>query len=584
MSTIMQPAAFFSYSHHDDNHDHGYLTKLRDRLSGEVRSHHAKEFPIFQDRNSIEWGQNWIERITESLRGVTFLIPIITPNYFASEACLDELRQFAEYGKNVNRNDLILPIYYIRCEQMETNTTPDDELVNLIKDHQYKDWRDLRGKSLKLVKFNERLEELALDITNAIDRLQKSDETILDSSSDISGQLDERFAKDEKLIEKKYTQTLIVDKNQNKCFKNINDAIKASNMGDKIVIRPGIYDESIIINKNLEIVGEGDSNNIVVRAAERSVLASVASHGCVKNISLKQVSGNWFCVDIPFGSIVIENCEITSQESPCVGIHHGANPLLKHNSIHGSAQCGVFIFDNARGILEDNDIFDNSFSGIEIKNFANPILRLNRIRDGKQGGILVHKDGLGIFENNEIFKNIAGIEIRDGGNPNIRYNKIYNNKESGIIVTNYGLGILEHNDISDNGHDGVGIRSNGNPILRHNSIRDGKQGGIFVLDGGFGVLENNDIFGNESDAVAIKSQGNPKLRHNRIYRGKSDGIYIWDNGLGVIEDNDIFGNVHGIEVEKNSNPILQRNMIHDNKQFGVRIQDSGRGILEANEI
>ena len=83
-----QPLAFMSYSHFDDYHDRGYLTKFRERLSGEVRALTAKDFPIFQDREDIEWGQNWRKRITESLHAVTFLIPIITPNKIFSGWCL----------------------------------------------------------------------------------------------------------------------------------------------------------------------------------------------------------------------------------------------------------------------------------------------------------------------------------------------------------------------------------------------------------------------------------------------------------------------------------------------------------------
>jgi len=579
MSIIKQPAAFFSYSHHDDIHDGKYLTKLRKRLSGEVKTHTSKEFPIFQDRDSIEWGQNWKERIAESLQVVTFLIPIITPNYFASEACCDELRHFAEHEKNLNRNDLILPIYYVTCKQIESKSRS-DELGNLIKDHQYIDWRRLRGRGQKIVKFNQKLEKAALSISSAIDRLQESQETIFEMSDDIAKNL----TKYEQSSEKTSQKRLIVDKNQTECYQFINDAIMAANAGDQIVIRPGIYDESIIINKSLEIMGEGDSGSIVVKASDKSVVLSVAQNGCIKNISLKQIGGNWFCVDIPYGSIEIEECDISSQGSSCVGIHHGANPLLKQNHIHGGAQSGIFIFDNGRGVLEENDIFDNSFSGVEIRNFSNPIVRSNKIHDGKQGGVLVHNNGLGVFENNDIFKNIIGIEIREGGNPTFKNNMIHDNRENGIIVVNGGLGILEHNDIFKNGYDGVAIRSKGNPVFRHNKIRDGKTGGIFILDGGRGVLKHNNIFRNASDGVAIKSKGNPKLRHNRIYGGKSDGIYVWEGGLGIIEDNDIFENFHGVEIETNSNPTLQCNMIHENKKHGICIQNKGRGILELNEI
>lgn len=588
-----QPLAFMSYSRFDDEHDNGYLTKFCKSLSEEVRAHTGKDFPIFQDRESIEWGQNWKERITESIQVVTFLIPIVTPNYFASEPCRDELTQFIEREKRLNRKDLILPIYYITYPKMEKGAKPAaDEFIKAIKAHQYRDWRNLRGKKPKSVKYNQGLTKLALEIRSAIDLLQESQEATFEKSLDgirsalsqDNAQLVENQNKNNEISKNLAERILVVDKNQTGSYSSINEAIMAASPGDRIIVHPGIYEEGLIINKPIEVVGEGDIGSIVVRATNKSALISITPKGLISNLSLQQAGGNWFCVDISYGSIEINRCDITNQGSSCVGIHHGANPLLKCNRIHNSAQGGIFVFDNGEGILEENDIFENAFSGVEIKNFSKPVLRLNRIHDGKQGGVLVHDNGLGLFENNDIFDNISGVEIRSGGNPILNRNQIYNNKEGGVIVHDNGLGILEDNNIFGNGYDGVGIRSKGNPILRHNRIYDGLQGGVFILDEGLGVLENNDIFGNSSDAVAIRSKGNPQLRHNRIFNGKSDGVYIWENGMGVIEDNDIFGNIFGLEIKNESNPIVQRNSIHENKNNGIRILEKGRGILEMNDI
>src|SRR5919108_3768053 len=107
-----QPAAFMSYAHSDDKY--GHLTVFRERLGDEVRALLGAEFPIFQDHKDILWGQNWRERIEESLDEVTLLIPIVTPSFFASESCRDELRRFLERERKLKRTDLVLPVYYIR--------------------------------------------------------------------------------------------------------------------------------------------------------------------------------------------------------------------------------------------------------------------------------------------------------------------------------------------------------------------------------------------------------------------------------------------------------------------------------------
>lgn len=395
---------------------------------------------------------------------------------------------------------------------------------------------------------------------------------------------DETLAVEKDLSSK--VRTLVVGKQGRHNYKEIAVAIKDANPGDRIKILPGDYDESLIIDKpNLEIIGEGNRKNIIIRAKGQEVISFKTTSGRVANLTLQQMGGNVFCVDIAQGILELENCDIISQGIACVGIHDEANPRLSHNLIHDSKQSGVFIFNKGFGTLEDNEIFRNTYSGIEIAAYANPMLRHNIIRDGKQSGVFVHDRGYGILEENDIFGNVlAGIEIKNEANPTLRRNKIHHNQKNGILIQEYGLGVLEENEIYGNEYDGVGVRSFGNPTMRRNRIFCSKQGGIFFFNNAYGTLEENDIFENRSDGVAIREASNPTLRRNRIFDGKSNGIYIWESGLGLFEDNDVFGNFHGIEIKSESNPAIRGNLIRDNKQAGVLIQENGSGVFENNEI
>ena len=58
------------------------------------------------------------------------------------------------------------------------------------------------------------------------------------------------------------------------------------------------------------------------------------------------------------------------------------------------------------GLLEDNDIYGNTLSGVWIKTDANPVLRRNKIYDGKESGVCVFSNGRGVLEDNEIFNNL----------------------------------------------------------------------------------------------------------------------------------------------------------------------------------
>src|SRR5215210_599924 len=114
---MKKPVAFMSYAHRD-NKD-GRLSQLRERLSNEVSVRRGEDFEIFQDRDDIRWGQDWKERIEESIDEVTFLIPIVTPSFFRSKHCRNELKRFLDREQKLDRKDLVLPIYYIDTPLMD---------------------------------------------------------------------------------------------------------------------------------------------------------------------------------------------------------------------------------------------------------------------------------------------------------------------------------------------------------------------------------------------------------------------------------------------------------------------------------
>ena len=246
--------------------------------------------------------------------------------------------------------------------------------------------------------------------------------------------------------------TRIVDAMHRGDHSTITEAIKAADPGDRILVHPGLYDEGLVIDKPLEIIGEGDLGDVVVQATGQHTLLFKANMGRVANLSLRQMGGgDFYGVDIAQGRLELEGCDITSQSYACIAIHGGADPRLRRNRIHDGKERGIVVHDDGQGTLEDNDIFGNYLSGVHIKSGGNPTLRRNRIHDGKQGGVFVYDNGLGTLEDNDISGNAyAGVGITTGGNPTVRRNRIHDGKRTGVVVYENGQGTLEDNDLKDN--------------------------------------------------------------------------------------------------------------------------------------
>lgn len=164
------PTGFMSYVRADDEHDRGSLTEFCRRLSGEVHAQTGELFHIFQDRNDIAWGQSWRERINDCIDAGTFLICIITPRFFMSDSCRNELERFVAREREIGRSDLILPVYYIDCPVLNEECRRDaDPLAQLIGTRNYVDWRELRFESIDSPQAKKMLAKLATDIRRALE-------------------------------------------------------------------------------------------------------------------------------------------------------------------------------------------------------------------------------------------------------------------------------------------------------------------------------------------------------------------------------------------------------------------------------
>jgi TIR domain len=293
-----------SYVRFNDQHDDGQLTQFRERLSAEVRAQTADEFPIFQDRNDIAWGQNWQARIDETLDEVTLLLVIITPSFFRSPACRAEVERFLARERALGRQDLILPIYYISTPELDDPQRRDaDELARVLASRQFADWRELRFEPFTSPVMRRALAQLASRMRETFWRQPPTPPSRPDRSRPAvsqgagSGGTATQPPATARSAAKTEPPTHVVDFFPNRGdFTTISAAIAAAQPGDRILVRPGLYREGLVVDKPLEILGDGPVAEIEVEARDASVLAFRAGIGRVANLTLRQVGGQgkWF--------------------------------------------------------------------------------------------------------------------------------------------------------------------------------------------------------------------------------------------------------------------------------------------------
>ena len=237
-------------------------------------------------------------------------------------------------------------------------------------------------------------------------------------------------------------------------------------------IRPGVYREAITVVQSMELVGDGPREEIVIESAASDALRWAADAGRVSGLTIRHVGPQsqtgWAAAYVE-GAPTFENCALTSSDGAVVQVlGPSSKPTFKGNRIHGGAQAGVALREQARGIYEGNEISGNALAGVEILDRGRPVFRQNRIADNKLHGVIVSLGGGGDFEENEIL----------------------DNGQDGIAVEKNGSIVARGNTVSGNGFSAVWIGPKGGGAFADNDLR-GNVKGAWSIDDGAGKIERS---------------------------------------------------------------------------------------------
>lgn len=168
-----QYGIFWSYAHHDNRHDQRRVVLLAELLESELRSQGVYNFPIWLDRVSIKWGDDWKQKILEGVRGSVFFIPVVSPAWYESQVCMEEIDTFMRNEHLIGGGDYILPIHYIDTTDLDPphrEAFPD--VKPTIDARQWQCWRDFRFEDPDSPEVRKTLAGMAISIRERLGRIK----------------------------------------------------------------------------------------------------------------------------------------------------------------------------------------------------------------------------------------------------------------------------------------------------------------------------------------------------------------------------------------------------------------------------
>lgn len=230
------------------------------------------------------------------------------------------------------------------------------------------------------------------------------------------------------------SRRLIVDASDRGQFQTITAAVQAATPQDTVVIRPGVYRESVRVEKDINIVSEGGRTKVFVEGIDleeafdfRSGSASLTGI-TARYVGPKHPELGVGAITVRGGTPVIEDCDFTTSAGAAVYVSGStSHPILRNCILHDSTTAGISFFSQGSGTIEGCSISGNATAGIWAEGGGTVSVRDSQIRDCKTYGVHIHDHARGTFIGNTLSGNgmgawfigpDAGQVSRTGNKPN----------------------------------------------------------------------------------------------------------------------------------------------------------------------
>lgn len=242
-------------------------------------------------------------------------------------------------------------------------------------------------------------------------------------------------------------------------FQSIQNAIAAAQPGDVIEVRAGTYNENLLVDKQLTLIG---IDRPIVRGKGSGSVVVITAGSCVFRGFLVQHSGGDLQTEDSGILLKSSNNRIEQNELSDIlyGIYfyrsHGNS--IRWNTIRGRREleagergAGLHLWDSPNNTIEDNTISEMR-DGLYIQSCNDNQVRRNHVSNLRYGLHYMFSDR-NVFEDNFFEHNVAGAAIMYSNHIEFRRNAFVHNRgfsSFGILFQECNELVAENNFIIDN--------------------------------------------------------------------------------------------------------------------------------------
>jgi len=393
--------------------------------------------------------------------------------------------------------------------------------------------------------------------------------------------------------------TIIVAQDGSGSYEKIQDAINASEDWDTIRVWEGTYQENVLVNKSVSLVGNGSEVTTISGGNSGDVVRITADWVNMNGFTITESGWNLCGINVEsdqnilFDNYLSHNYNgiklSSSRENTILNntfqlsgknnilSDSSANNTIVNNSCYG-AEAAIHLIDSESNVIMNNTCTNFQHHGISLENSDNNAINANNCTKGGSYGIRLDYSQFNNISGNQITENNYGCFLWYSDWNTVLGNTC-SNDHTNIIVWYSNNITVEDNSCSD-GLFGIALLdSDSCSVSRNTCVKN--DGGIRVYSSDGTLVSNNICRSSDKFGLRIHATGN-LVANNTCSDNPGNGMeveYAFNNTLMY---NSIKRNGVGILVNYGSqNNTLYNNDIVNNTDYGVDASDNLEHSIDA---
>jgi len=297
-------------------------------------------------------------------------------------------------------------------------------------------------------------------------------------------------------------------------LRTITEAINLATDGDTVYVFSGNYNETIVINKRISLIGGIDD--------QPSNLSRYAEHKYLIEITTDFVTIENFVIKDP-------NRFISSQNGALIHITSN-NVVIQKNNISDCSLWGIYLDSSDDNMISGNII--NDTKGVFVFSSNNNVFSNNIISNSTDSGLNIRSSMRNILYDNNFSLNTYGVYSKDCSNMNMTQNIFTKNKFHGAFLTGDTTDVVQKNDFINNTVSGITLDST-DCIIAENVFNHGQVGINLQRTGS--QIYNNSFRNMSSTALSATTLSRNNVMYlNEFFENainaREQGSNQWDNG------------------------------------------------------